>query len=461
VVTTPTPPEPGLPRVAVIGRQNVGKSTLVNRLLGRRLAIAHETPGVTRDRMETEVRWGGRSFVLVDTGGFTTRARGIEEQVVRQADVAMREADLTLLVVDAVTGVQEEDAALADRLRRSPRPVLVVSNKVDAEAQEPLAADFHRLGLGEPQPVSALHGRGSGDLMDRILDLLPDNPAAPVEEEEARFALVGRPNVGKSSLFNRLVEHERAVVHEEAGTTRDAIDSVVEVEGRRVRFVDTAGLRRMVKTEGVEYYGLLRSLRAIDTSHVAALVVDASEGLTGEDKRIAARVAEAGRGLVAVLNKWDLVPSEDRASRFRDLSEELALFPGTPVVRTSARTGAGVRRIVPALLEVHAAWTRRVPTSEVNRVALEAVAATPPPRSVRGRIRYATQVGAAPPAFVLFGAESPPPSYRRYLENVLRRSFGFDGVPVRLSFRAKPPRYGRASPASAGRRRGRSSGPGR
>jgi GTP-binding protein len=443
------------PRVAVVGRQNVGKSTLVNRLLGRRLAIAHEMSGVTRDRVELPVRWRGRSFVIVDTGGFSSRAKGIEKDVTLQATRAMEQADLVLLVADATTGIQEEDARLARELLRGTVPVLVVANKVDSERQEADAFELLGLGLGEPIPVSALHGRGSGDLLDRILDLLPEGSEAPVEDE-ARFAIVGRPNVGKSSLFNRLVREERAVVNEMAGTTRDAVDSVVEIDGRRIRFVDTAGLRRAIKTKGVEYYGLLRSLKAIEAAHVALLVVDSSEGLTGEDKHIAAKVAESGRGLAVALNKWDLVPSEERERRFRDLSEELRLFPGTPVVRTSARTGTGVGRIVPALVSVHEAWTKRVPTAEVNRVMAGAVASYPPPRTA-GRILYATQVRAGPPSFVLFGTADPPPSYRRYLENSLRRAFGFDGVPVRLTFRlrrrAPSPRPGaKEAKAPQGRR---------
>jgi GTP-binding protein len=266
-----------------------------------------------------------------------------------------------------------------------------------------------------------------------------------------RFALVGRPNVGKSSLFNRLVREERAVVHDEPGTTRDAVDSLVDIEGRTLRFVDTAGLRRTIKTKGVEFYGVLRTVQAIEAAHVALLVVDASEGLTGEDKRIAARVAEAGRGLAVALNKWDLVPADERPDLFRDLAAELRLFPGTPVVRTSARTGSGVGRVVPTLLAVHGAWTTRVPTSEANRVLQEAVAAHPPPRA-SGRIRYGTQVSAAPPTFVLFGSADPPASYRRYLERALRTAFGLDGVPVRLKLRAREPRGSKG----ADRRRGSS-----
>ena len=437
---------PRAPTVAVIGRQNVGKSTLVNRLLGRREAIAHESPGVTRDRIEVPVQWQGRSFVLVDTGGLTDRPIVVEETVGRQAMRASDAADLSLLVVDAHAGITAEDESLARRLRRFMRPVLVVANKVDSETQEPLVAEFHGLGLGDPIPVSALHGRGSGELLDRILDLIPEG-AEPQVEDEARFSVVGRPNVGKSSLFNRLVAEDRVVVHPEPGTTRDAVDSVVELEGRKVRFVDTAGFRRPGKTQGVEYYGLVRSLRAIDSAHVALLVIDASQGLAGEDKRVAARVAEAGRAMVAALNKWDLVPSGERAERFIELSRQLQIFPGTRVLRTSALTGSGVRRLAPALLGVHAAWSRRVATAEVNKV-LEAATASHPPPGRMGRIRYGTQVSAGPPTFVLFGSSDPGPSYRRYLERSLREAFALGGVPIRLVFR-------RGKPRRAARRRGR------
>lgn len=443
-----------LPRVAVVGRPNVGKSTLVNRLLGRRAAIAHEMSGVTRDRVEVQVQWGGRSFVVVDTGGIGTRPSGLEARVAQQAELAAESADLILLVVDVTTGITGEDEALARRLRRASRPVVVVANKVDSPAQEPQAAEFHALGLGEPLSVSALHGGGSGELLDRILDLIPGE-GEPQPEDEARFCLVGRPNVGKSSLFNRLVSEERAVVHEEPGTTRDAVDSIVRVDGRAIRFIDTAGFRRGSKARGVEYYGVVRSLRALDSAHVALLVVDAAEGLTGEDKRVAAQVAESGRGLVATLNKWDLVPKGDREGRFLELQEALALFPGTPVVRTSAITGLGVHRVLPSLLAVHEAWVRRAATSEVNRVLEEAQGANPPPRQA-GRILYGTQVGAGPPRFVLFGADDPGPSYRRYLENAMRRELGFDGVPVRLSFR---PRRRKGKGGRRASRRGSGAGP--
>jgi len=425
-----------LPRVAIVGRQNVGKSTLVNRLLGQREVIAHEQPGVTRDRVEVPVEWRGRTFVAVDTGGHVTKASGVEALAAAQAARAAEGADLVLLVVDVRTGVQEEDAALARRLRRATVPVLLVVNKVDTDVQEPEAAAFHALGLGEPIAVSALHGRGSGELLDQVLDLLPEGEVEPEVEAEPRFALVGRPNVGKSSLFNRLVEEERSVVYEEAGTTRDAVDAVVQWESGPVRFVDTAGLRRSARMQGVDYYGLVRAARAIDRAHVALLVLDATEALTSDDKHVAARVIESGRGLVVAANKWDLVPSGERSTRLEDLAEQLAPFHRPPLVRISALTGQGVARLPGVLLDSHGRWRRRVSTAEVNRVLQQAQAERPPPRGTP-RFLYGTQTAAGPPTFVLFGARAPEPGYRRFLENRLRRAFGLEGVPIRLKFRAK------------------------
>ncbi len=429
---TPRPPV-----VALVGRQNVGKSTLANRLLGRREAIAHEMPGVTRDRVELEASWRGRSFVVVDTGGYLRRASGIEALVFRQAEVAAEQADVVLLIVDAQTGVRDEDADLARRLRRERAPVLVVVNKVDSEHDDADAAAFARLGLGEPVAVSALHGRRAGDLLDRIVELLPPepDPDAPPDagDDVPSFALVGRPNVGKSSLFNRLIGQERSVVFEEAGTTRDTVDAVVAWEDGPVRFVDTAGLRRVGKARAVEFYSFLRAERAIERAHAALLVLDAADGFTAEDRRIAAKVIDAGRGLLVVANKWDLIEERDRA--FRALFEEIVPFARAQVVRTSAIRGAGVSRLPAALLSLHDRWTTRVPTADVNRVIEAAQGERPAPR--RLRYRYGTQVSAGPPTFVLFGGGAPDPSYQRFLENRLRRAFGFEGVPIRLRFRVK------------------------
>ena len=433
------PEKPRIPTVAIVGRQNVGKSTLLNRLLGQRDAIAHAQPGVTRDRLERMVTWRGRDFLAVDTGGYVERPRGIDAMVTAQADRAIHDADVIALVVDASVGVQEEDAMLARRLRGAAVPVVLVANKVDAEAQEPQASDLYRLGLGDPVTVSALHGRGSGELLDRLVALLPEEAAVAPEEEDTEgvFSIVGRPNVGKSSLFNRLLGEDRSVVFEEAGTTRDSVDAVVDWgEGRRARFVDTAGFRRPSRTEGVEYYGFLRAVRAIERAHVATLIVAADEGVTTEDRRIAARVAEIGRGIVVVANKWDLVPSEERTERFEEITERVGVFPSVPVVRTSALTGLGIRRLPPVLLGTHEAWSKRISTSEVNRVVQRAQAQVAPPRET-GRILYASQVATGPPRFVLFSAGRIPTAYSRYLENQVRAAFKLDGVPIRFTFRRR------------------------
>ena len=419
------------PAVAVVGRQNVGKSTLVNRMFGSREAIAHEMPGVTRDRVELEATWGGRTLKLIDTGGFAHDAKGIEALVSDQAERAARHADVVLLVVDVQTGPLEEDAALARRLRRAEVPVLVVVNKVDSERDESDVPAFLSLGLGDPVPVSALHGRGSGDLLDQLVAVLPDEEAADHEPEEPRFAIVGRPNVGKSSLFNRLVGEERSVVYEEAGTTRDAVDALVSWPDGPVRFVDTAGFRRPSRVQGVEYYSFLRAERAIERADVALLVLDASDGFTGEDKRIAARVMEVGRGLVAVANKWDLIEERDR--NFKELTELLSPYARAPVLRTSAMRGTGVHRLPAVLSQVHERWNSRAPTARVNEVVAAAQAEQQAPGGIR--YRYATQVAAGPPRFVLFGAGPPAPSYQRFLEGRLRRALHLEGVPIGIRFR--------------------------
>jgi GTPase len=419
------------PAVVLVGRQNVGKSTLANRLLGRREAIAHETPGVTRDRVELEAAWRGRRFRIVDTGGYVHGGRGIDAEVARQAERASEDADVVLLVVDAQTGPVDEDAALARRLQRAEAPVVVVVNKVDTDREEADALAFHRLGLGDPVVVSALHGRGAGDLLDRIVELLPERRAPEDAGEEPRFALVGRPNVGKSSLFNRLVGDERSVVFEEAGTTRDAVDALIQWEGSLVRFVDTAGFRRPLRARGVEYYGLVRAERAIERAHVVVLVLEAPEGFTAEDKRIAAKVTDAGRGLLVAANKWDLVDDKDRI--FKALGEELAPYARATLLRTSAKTGVGVHRLPPALVDLHSRWASRAPTAAVNEALRVALSERPPPAGVR--YRYATQVAAGPPTFVVFGGGPPDASYRRFIASRLRRAFDLEGVPIRLRFR--------------------------
>lgn len=430
------------PKIAIVGRQNVGKSTLANRLFGGRAVIADDVAGVTRDRVELEASWRGRRFGLVDTAGYLSDASGVEALAGDQAVRASELADLVLLVVDVRTGATEEDAWLAGRLRRSPVPIVVVANKVDSEADLADVNAFFALGAGEPLAVSALHGTGAADLLDRIVDLLPNAPRdQPMGDEEPRFAIVGRPNVGKSSLFNRLLGDDRTVVSDQPGTTRDAVDSIVEWPGsgpderRSVRFVDTAGIRRGGKVRGVEYYSYLRASEAIARAHVTMLILDAAEGFTSEDKRIASRVFEAGSGLLLVANKWDLV--EDRDRTFKVLGGAARPFGRAEVVRTSATGGLGVHRLPPILLDLHHRWSLRVPTPVANRILSAAQAERPTPRGT-GTLHYMTQVAASPPTFIIFGGKGEPPAgYRRFLENRLRTEFGWNGIPIRLRFRAR------------------------
>jgi GTP-binding protein len=424
-----------LPAVAVVGRQNVGKSTLVNRIFGARVAIAHDMPGVTRDRVEVEAGWRGRRFTLADTAGFVHGARGLEAAGLVQADVALQAASLILLVVDVHAGVTEEDARLARRLRRAEAPVLLVANKADSPADLADVAAFHALGMGEPIPVSALHGQGVGELLDAAVALLPEGVA--VEDlAERKVAIVGRPNVGKSSLFNRLVGEERSIVSEIAGTTRDTVDSLITwPDVGAVRFIDTAGIRRGQRVRGVEYYSFLRAASAIEAAHVAVVVLDAEAGFTVEDRKIAARVIEAGRALLLVANKWDLI--EDRDRTFKRLQDDAVPFARTQAVRTSATRGQGVHRLPALLADLHGRWTSRAATSTVNDIVQTAQRERPTDRKT-GNLHYATQVGAGPPTFVVFGGATPPgPGYRRYLENRLRRELGLDGVPIRLRFRPR------------------------
>lgn len=430
-----------MPVVAVVGRTNVGKSTLVNRLLGRREAIEHDMPGVTRDRRAFTVEWGRRTFSVVDTGGWEPRAKGIGAKVVAQAERAVAEADAIIFVVDATTGATGDDLVVARSLRRADVPTLVVANKVDRAAQERDLYALARLGLGEPMPVSALHGRGAGDLLDAVVAMLPDEAAAePEGDEPVRVAIVGRPNAGKSSLFNRLLGDERSIVDETPGTTRDSVDEHAEIGGRRYVFVDTAGMRRRIgKQQGPEYYGLVRSLQAIDRSDVAVIVVDATAGVTDQDQRIARRVADSGRAAVIVLNKWDLLDDEARARIERNVEDALPFTRWASVVRASALTRRGVGKVMPAVDAAQEAWRMRVPTARLNtwlRTAIERI-----PLGSRGakppRIRYATQAGARPPHIVVFATAQLPDHAVRALENSLRASFGFAGTPVRVSVRVR------------------------
>ena len=429
-----------LPRVAVVGRPNVGKSTLVNRILGRRAAITQETPGVTRDRVTYQADWAGRRFELVDTGGWEPKATGLQASVVAQAERAMADADLVLFVVDATVGVTEEDAAVAARLRRGRVPVILVANKVDSAAAEPQVADLWSLGLGEPLPVSSLHGRGAGDLLDAVVERLGTAAAADDEPQVPALAIVGRPNVGKSSLLNRLAGQDLAIVDPTPGTTRDTVDSIVERAGRSYRLVDTAGMRRSFQqAEGADYFAFVRSLEAVDRADVALLVLEAPLGVAEQDQKVAVRAVEAGCGLVLLANKWDLMDDEARHQFGVDLERKLYFVDWAAMLRVSARTGRGVEKVWGLVDRVLAERSRRIPTAALNQWLERATERTPPP-PVRGRpvkVRYATQARVDPPEVVLFTSGQLSPSYRRYLEKDLRRTFGFEGTPVRLVVRVR------------------------
>ena len=452
-----------VPVVAVVGRPNVGKSTLVNRILGSRQAVVEDTPGVTRDRVAYDAIWNGRAFTLVDTGGWEPSVEGAQSlaaRVAAQARVAVDAADAVLFVVDATVGVTDADAAVASVLRRSGKPVVVAANKVDDTKAESEVAALWSLGLGEPAPVSALHGRASGDLLDLILDALPDAPKenADAEGGPRRVALLGRPNVGKSSLLNKLVGHERALVDSVAGTTRDPVDELVELGGTTWRFVDTAGIRRRFReNQGADYYAALRTAGALDLAEVAVVLIDASEPLTEQDLRIVSMVIEAGRALVIAYNKWDLVDEERQRYLEREIDRQLHTARWAPRVNISAATGRHMDRLVPALETALEGWETRVPTGRLNAWLTGLVAATPPP--VRGgrqpKILFATQAGVRPPHFVLFSSGFLEAAYRRFIERRLREEFGFDGSPVQVSVRvrAKRERSGRRPAARSGHRR--------
>lgn len=434
------------PTVAIVGRPNVGKSTLVNRILGRREAVVLDEPGVTRDRVTYEAQWNGRDFHLVDTGGWDVGVKGLDKAVAQQAEIAISLADVALFVVDANVGATASDEEMMRLLRSSKKPVILAANKVDSERAEADAAALWNLGLGEPYPISALHGRGVGDLLDVLVQALPEVGENRVErpsDSTPRVALVGRPNVGKSSLLNSLAGSGRAVVSEVPGTTRDPVDEVLELEGKEWVFVDTAGIRRRIKqTVGADYYSVLRTQAAIENAEVALVLLDGGEPLTEQDVKVVNQVVEAGRALVIVNNKWDLVDEYRQQVLKREQAADLAHVDWAPKINIAAKTGWHTNRIVRALEAALEGWTTRIPTSRLNAFLGELVAAHPHP--LRGgkqpRILYATQAGVCPPRFVLFTTGFLDPQYRRFVERRLRETFGFVGSPVRIGVRVREKR---------------------
>lgn len=433
------------PVVAVVGRPNVGKSTLVNRILGRRAAVVQDQPGVTRDRISYDANWNGKDFIVVDTGGWVSDGKGMAAQIAEQAELAIATADAVLFVVDATVGTLDEDEAVVRVLRRSKKPVILAANKVDDQRHEANAATMWNLGLGEPYPVSALHGRGSGDLLDAVLAALPDAPSTPFVERSGprRVAIVGKPNVGKSSLLNRLSGQQRSVVSDISGTTVDPVDEIVEVGGNVYHFVDTAGIRRRVKeASGHEYYASLRTQAAIERAEVCILVIDASEPITDQDLRILSSIEESGRALVVAFNKWDLTDEERRRYLEREVERDLVAFQWAPTVNISALTGRNVEKLSKAIEESAEGWETRVSTGKLNSFLGRLAASHPHP--VRGgkqpRILFGTQAHNCPPTFALFTSGQMDQSYVRFIERRLREDFGFRGSPVHLEVRARQKR---------------------
>jgi GTP-binding protein len=434
-----------VPVLAVVGRPNVGKSTLVNRIIGRREAVVEDRPGVTRDRVYYDATWNGRAFTVVDTGGWDPDARGLAERIAAQAQIAANMADAVLFVVDATVGITDTDEAVVKILRRSDKPVILAANKVDDQRAEAEAFGLWNLGLGEPHPVSALHGRGSGDMLDAILAALPEPP--PESETPIggprRIAIVGKPNVGKSSLLNKLAGEERVVVDNVAGTTVDPVDELIDFGGRTWRFIDTAGIRKRVKeASGQEYYASLRTSTAIDRAEVAVLVIDGSQSVSEQDIRIIQTIRDAGRALVIAFNKWDLVDDERRYYLDREIERDLVQVQWAPRINLTARTGWHIDRLVPALDRALEGWETRVSTGALNAFLGRLVAEHPHPvrSGKQPKILFGTQASTAPPTFILFTSGKLDASYERYLERRLREEFGFVGTPIILQQRPREKR---------------------
>ncbi|MFM1951943.1 MAG: hypothetical protein RJA33_737 [Actinomycetota bacterium] len=430
----------GLPIVAILGRPNVGKSTLINRFIGRREAIVEDTPGVTRDRVQYECEWGGRRFIVMDTGGWESRPDGISVAISAGAELAMEEADILAFVVDAQVGALDEDDVMVQELRKAKKPTILVANKVDGDHDEADAHALWNLGLGEPHFVSGLHGRGSGDLLDTIVASLPEVGRAQTQDGYRRIALIGRPNVGKSSLLNALAGENRSIVDDVAGTTRDPVDSLIEIGDQIWRFVDTAGIKKRAnQASGTDYYATLRTQTALERSECVALVLDASVPISEQDLRIISMVEDSGKAMVLVLNKWDLVDDDRRDQLEKELDRHLGHIEWVQRVNVAAKTGWHRDRLAPALRTALSSWEKRVPTSKLNSFLGALIGATPPP--VRGgkqpKVYYATQAGIAPPKFVVFSSGWIEASYRRFIERRLREEFGFPGTPVQVAIRVK------------------------
>ncbi|WNF26264.1 ribosome biogenesis GTPase Der [Streptomyces sp. C11-1] len=436
-----------LPVLAVVGRPNVGKSTLVNRIIGRREAVVQDKPGVTRDRVSYEAEWAGRRFKVVDTGGWEQDVLGLDASVAAQAEYAIETADAVVFVVDSTVGATDTDEAVVKLLRRAGKPVVLCANKVDGQSGEADATALWSLGLGEPYPVSSLHGRGTGDMLDAVLEALPEAPAQTfgngVLGGPRRIALIGRPNVGKSSLLNKVAGEDRVVVNELAGTTRDPVDELIKLGGITWKFIDTAGIRRRVHLqEGADYYASLRTAAAVEKAEVAVVLIDSSESISVQDQRIITMAVEAGRALVVAFNKWDTLDEERRYYLEREIETELAQISWAPRVNVSAVTGRHMEKLVPAIETALEGWETRVPTGRLNAFLGEIVASHPHP--VRGgkqpRILFGTQAGTKPPRFVLFASGFLEHGYRRFVERRLREEFGFEGTPIHISVRVREKR---------------------
>jgi len=426
-----------LPVVVIAGRPNVGKSSLLNRIVGRRIAVVEEHPGVTRDRKSVDAEWNGVGFELVDTGGWLAGGDDLDDKVSAQAEKALAEADLILFVVDASVGSTDDDLAAARVIKRTGRPAILVANKVDDPVHEAAIWELMDLGVGEPFPVSALHGRGTGDLLDAVVDALPGEPEGAEGDDEdptTRVAIVGRPNVGKSTLFNQMIGEERSIIHDMPGTTRDAIDTLIETDQGPLRFIDTAGMRRRARTErGAEQYSVMRALDALDRADIALLVIDATVGATHQDQRLAERISAAGCPAVVILNKWDLIATEDRADIMAGVGDKLAFLGTAPVLRISASAGRGVHKILPAIFDAADSYHQRVSTGSLNRAIRDLQAAHHAPAGAR--IRYAVQGAIDPPTFTLFASARLPQTYLRYVERSLRERFDFGSTPMKIRVR--------------------------